>query len=118
MKKVSSEQVQQVVAAAVNMIPKLAAERDHWKELATQYMRRDEIQKVAQSMHEKGLVADGQYEDILEALEKKASEGTLQEFSRAVDLVAPDMGAKLASLGGSSPGADTPAARFEAFLAS
>lgn len=118
MEKVSAEQVQQVLEATVEVLPKLAANRDFWRDIAQQFIRRDEIQKVAHAMAEKGLLPEGQLGDILESLEKKASDGTLAEFSRAVDLVAPDMGSKLASLGGSAPGADTPAARFEAFLAS
>ncbi len=98
MKKVSSEQVQEVLMEAAGALRKLASERDHYKQRAESYERRDEAVKVATAMHEKGIDTDTDFGDLVERLEKHAAEGTLAKIAAAVDLVGPDMGAKIAAI--------------------
>jgi hypothetical protein len=98
MNKLSSQQVQQVLSEVPGTLRKLAAERDHWRKEAEMRMRRDEAEKVAHEMHNKGINADVSIDRLVESLEKAAESGTLGDIARAVDMVGPDMSEKIASL--------------------
>ena len=98
MEKLSHEQVQQVLGSVPGTLRKLAEERDYWRKEAESRMVRDEAEKVAHEMHSKGLQLDTPIDDLVNSLEKAASAGKLSEIARAVDLVGPDMGQKIAQL--------------------
>lgn len=98
MNKVSSQQVHQVLGHVPETIRKLASERDFWKKEAQVRIRRDEAEKVAHAMHEKGIELDTPFETLVEMMEKAAEQGKLAEIERAVDYVGPNMGQKFASL--------------------
>lgn len=99
MNKLSSDQLQQVLSAVPGTIRSLAAERDFWKKEAQVRIIRDDAEKVAHAMHDKGINADTPFEALVENLEKQASEGNLEEIARAVEMVGPNMG-KIAHLTG------------------
>ncbi len=114
MNKVSHEQMQQIFAEVPNVIRKLAAQRDHYKELAESYEQREEIAKIAHIMHEKGINPEMTDGEIFDMLEKAASQNQLADIARAVDLVVPDMGQKLAQLSETTTGGGSN--RFEASI--
>lgn len=97
MDKVSAEQLGQVLKAVPDTIRKLASERDFWKKEAQQLLRRDEAEKLAHAMHEKGIEMDTPFEELVGRMEKAAEQGKLAEIERAVDWF-PNMSNKLAQL--------------------
>lgn len=98
MHKLSSDQLQQVLETVPTTLRKLAADRDYWKNEAQSRMQREEAEKVAHAMHEKGINSDVKIDDLVETLEKAASEGRLNTIAEAVDMVGPDMWRKTASV--------------------
>jgi hypothetical protein len=98
MDKLSSDQLQQVLDAVPGTLRSLAAERDYWKKEAQVRMLREDAEKVAHAMHEKGINTDVSIDSLVEKLEKAAAEGKLGQIADAVDMVGPDMGLKIASL--------------------
>lgn len=97
MNKLSNDQIAQVLAAAQDALPKLAQERDFYKEKCAALEKRERAEKLASTMQTKGLEADTPYETLVERFEK-VSEDQLQRITDAVDLVSPDMGSKIAQL--------------------
>jgi hypothetical protein len=99
MNKISSQQIQEVLAAVPETLRKLASERDYWRKEAQTRIHRDEAEKVAHAMHEKG-IDDTPIDELVARLEKAASTGQLDKVAAAVDLVGPNMGQKIAQLTG------------------
>lgn len=62
------------------------------------YERKERVEKIASSMRAKG-VSDEQPSQLVDRLMKAAEAGKLDSIEEAVDMVGPDMGAKLASIG-------------------
>lgn len=116
MKKLSSEQMQQVLGQVPGVIRALAEERDFWKKEAQVHMHRDEAEKVATAMHDKGIQADVPYKDLVDQLEKAAQGGRLEKIAEAVDLVGPNMGQKIASLTGDEGTNPVSSTEFERFI--
>lgn len=100
MKKLSSEQLEQVLEAVPGTLHSLASERDYWRKEAQSRMVREDAEKVAFAMHEKGINTDVPINSLIETLEKAAAQGKLASIADAVDMVGPDMGQKIASLTG------------------
>ena len=98
MNKLSSDQLQQVLDAVPGTLRSLAAERDYWRKEAQARMLREDAEKVAHAMHEKGINSDVPINSLIETLEKAAAQGKLEKIADAVDMVGPDMGLKIASL--------------------
>lgn len=115
MEKVSYQKIHQVLTTVPETLRKLAAERDYWKKEATERMTHDEVIKVAQAMEEKGCVGNVSRDQLIADLEKAASEGRLDNIRAAVDMMAPDMGEKLATLSNNDVHAQGHTA-FESFL--
>lgn len=116
MKKLSAEQVQSVLSQVPGTLRKLAAERDFWKKEAESRMQRDEAEKVAHAMHEKGISVDVPINELVEQLEKAAQSGRLEKIAEAVDLVGPNMGQKIASLTNDENHTSGGSSEFERFL--
>ena len=114
--KMSAEQVQAVFSQVPGTIRKLAEERDFWKKEAQARMQKDEAEKVAHAMHEKGISVDVPFRDLVEQLEKAAESGKLEKIAEAVDLVGPNMGQKIASLTNDEGHAQGGSSAFEQFL--
>lgn len=100
MDKLSSEKVQQILEVVPGALRSLAQERDHWKKEAQAYRRHEEAEKVARSMHEKGINTDTSIDALTDTLEKAAAAGKLERISDAVEMIGPDMGQKIAHLTG------------------
>jgi uncharacterized protein (DUF2267 family) len=116
MDKLSSEQAQAILGQIPGVIRGLVAERDFWQKEAQARMQRDDVEKVASAMHAKGISQDVSYSDLVEQLEKSAAAGELDTVRRAVDLVGPNMGEKIASLSSDDGGSQSGASSFEQFI--
>jgi hypothetical protein len=117
------QKVAQVLKDAAAGMRQLQAERDaaitmaasHQEKLAT-IERRLMAEKVAAEMHRKGLRTDENFSDLADDLEKAAAEGKLATIQEAVDMVAPDMGIKTASINHDTAQAGSGSSELEAFL--
>lgn len=116
MKKISQHHATLALQEVPGALRKLAAERDFWKDQAQQRMHSDEVHKVAQMMIDKGLDQGMSHEQLEESLIKSASAGKLATIAMAVEMVGPDMGAKLASMGDRPGNGGDALSRFEQFL--
>ncbi len=114
------EKIAQVLRDSAQLVRSVSTERDDLaiKLAASEaqnavYERRIECEKVAASMHSKGIRTDEEFSAVVDDLEKSAAAGKLEAIEQAVDMVAPDMSFKTASI------TDAPAAsgsEFERFL--
>lgn len=91
-------EMSQVVAATGAALRQVTDERDALRDKIAQMKLRDDAEKLAQTMHQKGIYADVPIDSLVEHLEKQAQEGTLDVTRRAVDMVGADMGTKMAQL--------------------
>lgn len=115
MPELDNEKVAKVLKDAGVMLKSVAEERDKLASKCALLERRFEAQKLASSMHAKGLNRDVEYDALVENLEKAAEDGRLPVIQEAVDMVGPNMGS-IGSLshddhpvgGGSNP--------FESFI--
>jgi hypothetical protein len=98
MDKVSNEQRAQVIADAANTLRAQQAYIGELEDKLASVQRRDRVEKLAATMHSKGLELDVSATDLADTLEKAAVAGKLETVEQAVDLVGPDMGRKLASI--------------------
>ncbi len=97
MNKISEQQVAELLTDAAST---LRQQQTYIHELETKVAgieHRDRVTKIAQQMHSKGLELDSSVESLVSRLEKSAS-SELSTLERAVDLVGPDMGQKIAQL--------------------
>ncbi len=101
MDKVSEEDVLKAAAEAPGVIRALVAERDAAVSKVAQLELRRDAEKLAEAMHDKGLSTEIPLSDLADQLEKAASKGKFEEIKRAVDLVGPDMGQKIAQVSNS-----------------
>lgn len=117
MEKLSMEEIQELVSEAPGVIRKLASERDEYKSLYEALVRKDEAEKVASMMHDKGINTELDLETLTANLEKAAEQGKLEQIRAAVDMVGPDMGTKMAQLTGDEQRIAAGSSEFERFLA-
>jgi predicted transcriptional regulator len=96
MDKESATTYSQVLADAATAIRALTAERDKLASENETMKRRREAEKLASAMHDKSISLDVDRETLVDHLEKEAEQGNLPEIQRAVDMVAPNMGIKIA----------------------
>lgn len=118
MKKISQDQLAEVLGAVPGTLRKLASERDFWKEEALSRMHREEATKVAAEMHEKGINVEMGFPELVADLEKAASQGKLATIAQAVSYVGPDMSAKIAALTDRGTGEGGGLNKLEAFIMS
>lgn len=108
MNKLSTEKKAQVLSEVPGVIRGLAEENRNLREKVASFELRTKVEKIASEMHRKGINQDVSLDDLADNLEKAASEGQLGAIEKAVEMVGPDMGAKLAQLttddSGTSPG--------------
>lgn len=102
MKKLSHDKIAEVIADAAAALRKITAERDEALAKLAGIERRQEAEKVARAMQEKGL-NNGPIDQLISDLEKMAETGKLQDVKNAVELVGPDMAAKLATINNDIP---------------
>jgi hypothetical protein len=98
MEKLSGEQVHEVLSEVPGVIRSLVERNQDLVEKVASYERRDRCTKLAAEMHRKGIDVDLPVESLADRLEKAAEEGTIGEWEKAVALVGPDMGTKMAQV--------------------
>jgi hypothetical protein len=103
--KISAAKAAAVYAEVPGVLLKLASERDKLRaenrslrEKVAEYARGERIDKIARSMHEKGIDVASSMEDKVERIKEAASRGkSLDVIEEAIEMTAPDGGfAKLA----------------------
>lgn len=99
MDKVSQEDVLKLAAEAPAIIRQLTRERDELFQKLAHIEQRQRVEKVATQMHDKGINTHVPLPELADQLEGWAEQGKLAEVERAVDLVGPDMGRKIAEVG-------------------
>lgn len=119
MEKIANEKIAEVLRDAATVLRTKEAENKVLREKVAGMELRDRATKLASSMHNKSLSLDVPREDLVEDLMKQASAnpGGLDVIEKAVDMVAPDMGTKLAQIRnddaqGTAPGSSD----FERFI--
>lgn len=98
MKKLSNEKVSQVLSEAPGVIRALVEENETLRAKVAHMERREAAEKLAETIHAKGLELDTTAEALADRLEKAAEQGKLEVIREAVDMVGPDMGSKMAQL--------------------
>jgi len=116
MKKISSEQISQVLSEAPGVIRALVSENETLRAKVAHMERRDQAEKLAEAMHTKGLELDVTHEDLVDRLEKAAEQGKIETIREAVDMIGPDMGAKMAQLSNNDGQHAAVGTDFERFL--
>ena len=96
MDKESAAQFSTVLADVPVALRSLAAQRDHYMAKCAAMERRQEAEKLAKVAHDKGVYLDSEHEELADHFEKEAAAGKLPEIRRALNMVAPNMGMKLA----------------------
>jgi hypothetical protein len=118
--KISAAQAAQVYSEVPGVLRALASERD---ELLTknasllaevqEFKRRDRIEKIARSMHAKGIDPDSTMEEKSERIKEAADRGkSLDVLEEAIEMTAPN--GELAKLAEEQPG--NGATQLEAYL--
>jgi hypothetical protein len=118
--KISAAQAAQVYSEVPGVLRALATERD---ELLTknaslqseleEFKKRDRIEKIARSMHEKGIDPDSSVEEKSERIKEAADKGkSLDVLEEAIEMTAPN--GELAKLAEEQPG--NGASQLEAYL--
>lgn len=116
MEKISKEQQAEVLRDAAATIRKLASENKEKGDKIAAMELRERTVKVAASMHQKGINTDASQEDLVDHLEKAAKDGRLEVIEQAIDLVGPDMGAKIAQVRTDDAGTGSGSSDFERYL--
>lgn len=116
MEKLSKEQISEVLSEAPGVIRALVSENETLRAKVAHMERRDQAEKLAEAMHEKGLELDVTHEALTDRIEKIAEQGKLESFQQAVDLVGPDMGSKMAQLSNNDGQHAAVGSDFERFL--
>lgn len=107
MNKISNEQKLAVLGEVPGVIRSLVAENDMLRTKVASMERRDQAEKLAVNMHSKGLELDKTASELADNLEKAAQQGKFETIREAVDMIGPDMGAKLASVANNDVGTST-----------
>ena len=112
----------QVLSDAARIVRSVAGERDaalakvaEQEQKLQAYERQAHAEKVAALMHQKGISTDIEYPQLVSDLLKSAQEGKLDTIEEAVQMVAPNMSLKTASIH-DSPTAGATAHDFERYL--
>jgi aldehyde:ferredoxin oxidoreductase len=113
--KISHAQVAEVLADVPGVLRKLAEENKELREKVAAQELHSRCEKLAHAMHDKNIHSEVAFADLVEHLEKQASEGKLDAVEQAVGMVAPDMGMKLAQLTSDERGTSA-TSEFERFI--
>ena len=117
MEKISNAQIAEVLTDASATLRSQQGIINELEEKLASRERRDRVEKLAQAMHGKGLELDTEAAALADRLEKVAS---LDAYEKAVELVGPDMGAKLGqvnNLNNDEPGRSVSSSSdFERFI--
>lgn len=119
MDKLSAAQVQQVLSDTADTLRSLADRNEYLESKLASSERRVGVEKVAHSMHERGIDSDVPIDELIDRLEKMAQTepSEYRAWERAVDMVGPDMSAKQAQINNDNPSGRGVSA-FEQFVVS
>ena len=98
MDKKSAADFSQVISDSAVALRSVAEERDFYMQKCASLERRRDAEKMATAAHEKGAYIEYEPEELADHFEKEAAAGKLPEIGRALDMIAPNMGMKLASV--------------------
>lgn len=98
MDKKSAADFSQVISDTAAALRSVTGERDHYMRKCAALERRNAAEKLAAAAHEKGVYLEYEPGELADHFEKEAAAGNLPEIRRALDMVAPNMGIKLASV--------------------
>ena len=116
MDKLSAEQIQEVLSDVPGVIRDLVGRNTQLEEKVAAYELRGRVVKLAGEMHKKGIDLDVPVDTLADRLEKSAEEGSLGEWEKAVALVGPDMGTKMAQVAGDEQRSSLGSSDLERFL--
>lgn len=96
--KISAAKAAAVYAEVPGVLRKLAAERDelraendNLREKVAEYEQNDRIEKIARSMHDKGIDVASSMEEKIERIKEAADRGrSLEVIEEAVEMTAPN----------------------------
>lgn len=93
MDKLSAAQKREVLAEVPEVLRKVAAERDIYKNAYLEGASRSRVEKIASAMINKG-IKSGSVTEVADELQKQAAAGSqdLDVIEQAVEFVGPDMG--------------------------
>jgi hypothetical protein len=114
--KISSAEIAQVLNDGAHVLLAKNAECEALRQKVAMLERRREAEKLASSMHAKGIELDVSFRDLAAHLEKEAENGHLPEIQRAVEMLTPNMGIKTASLTSGDDRRSSGLHPFEQFL--
>jgi len=98
MRKISSAELARVMNDGAVALVSVTQERDEALRKLAALECRMAAEKLASSMHEKGVELDVSHEELTTRLEKAAHDGSFQNIKDAVEMLTPNMGIKTASL--------------------
>ena len=98
MRKLSRAELARIMNDGAVALVSMANERDCALQKLATLERRVEAEKLASSMHEKGVKLDQTHGELSAYIEKEARKGRLDTIKDAVDMLVPNMGIKTASL--------------------
>jgi predicted Holliday junction resolvase-like endonuclease len=108
--KISAAKAAAVYAEVPGVLRKLASERDKLRianrslrEKVASYERNDRIEKIARSMHDKGIDVASSMEDKVERIKEAAERRSLDVIEEAIEMTAPN-GAAFSKLAEDVPG--------------
>lgn len=117
MDKLSNQQAAEVLTDAAALIRAQGATISDLQEKLAARERRDRVEKLAATMHAKGVNLDVPMETLIDRLEKTAAIGKLETVEQAVDFIGPDMGEKLAQINNHDErGASSGSSALEQFI--
>lgn len=92
MEKLSNEQLATLFHDGATTIRKQASKIVDLEEKLASKELRERTEKIASSMHDKGVRTDVTRELLVDELEKEAAAGRLEAIEKAVEMIGPDMG--------------------------
>lgn len=103
--KVGSAQLSELLKEGADTLRKTASERDFYKGKFAEMELRNRCEKLARSMHSKGVNADHTVEALTDWHVKQAAAGelSLDVIEKAVELQGPDMAQKIGHLASDGP---------------
>ena len=115
LEKIGQDKVAEALTEAGNVLRAVTAERDEAISKLAAIELRNEAVKVASSMVSKGLTSEP-IEYVTENLMKMAEQGKFAEVKKAVEMVGPDMGQKIANLNHDDRQAQGGSSSLESYL--
>lgn len=112
----NKEKIAQALRDTAEVLRAVTAERDDLRTKVASMERRQEAEKVAHIMIDKGLTSEP-VEHVITSLENMAKQGKLASVKQALDFVGPDMARKMAQVNDDSTVPTVGGSDLERYLA-